>query len=286
MNKKILVALFIVINASLTACSKQNTSLPAQITNTVNNASIPSPTPVSKPTALPTSAPTPTEVVVVDPFAQVSQEQLFSYLTELTSIQAYSGWRTSATTGEAEAFDYLSKTLSSFPFLNELGMEMEQQSFQVFSSTEFWETTLEITRSGQSFQIPANGILGSRTDLKVALRFDSDGKVNDTETNPLSITGLGVVVRSAEDIKAFKAKELSDKIVFLDYETIFCNDDDCSYDSLISTSKLLEKKPLGIVIVTQFSEQDGDSHGTFVGEDSVISYIEHNAKNPNFIHTI
>ena len=53
-----------------------------------------------------------------DPFDLVSQESLFNYLEDLTSIQPYSGWRNSATEGEAEAMDYVATTLGDFAYFD------------------------------------------------------------------------------------------------------------------------------------------------------------------------
>jgi hypothetical protein len=111
----------------------------------------------------------------VTPLSLISQESLFAFLDALTAIQPYSGWRNSATEGEAEALDYVADTLDDLAYLQSLGTELEQQSFHVFLATEIWETRLYVTVQGQETEVPANGLRGHRHDVAQALRFDSDG---------------------------------------------------------------------------------------------------------------
>jgi hypothetical protein len=68
----------------------------------------------------------------VDPYALISQDHLFAFLEDLTSIQPYSGWRNSATEGEAEALDTVAVVLGGMEHLNGLGLEIERQEFPSF----------------------------------------------------------------------------------------------------------------------------------------------------------
>jgi len=87
-------------------------SLPASL-------SFPTPVPVSAVIeAASASAPS------ADPFTLISQESLFTTMEDLTAIQPYSGWRSSATEGEQEAIDYIAERLREFEYLQGLGLEL------------------------------------------------------------------------------------------------------------------------------------------------------------------
>jgi hypothetical protein len=195
-------------------------------------------------------------------------------LENLTAIQSYSGWRNSASTGEAEAFDYAAATLEEFAHLQSLGMELERQHFNVFIEAEMHETRLQLTLNGQETEVPADALRGSRDNLPLALRFDSDGSASDTDPNPVVVEGPVVIIGDAEQIYTLTPADLEGKVVFLDFAVI---------DTLTTgrgigvvfedATALLSKEPAGLVIVTQFSNQDGESHGQFVGDSSILTWI-------------
>ena len=108
-----------------------------------------------------------------------------AYLSDLTSIQPYSGWRNSASSGEKEALDYVEDTVAGFSNLQEMGLEVERQSFDVYTSTEFWDSGMFITVNQQEVEISAEGLRASRYDRFLALYLDSDGTINDSDANPL-----------------------------------------------------------------------------------------------------
>jgi len=142
------------------------------------------------------------------PYSLVSQESLFAYLEELTAIQAYSGWRNSASMGETQALEFVGEKLRQFDHLQEIGLELENQRFRVFLSTELWDTVLDLTVAGEEIRVPADGLRGPRDDIMQALRFDSDGVLNDSERNPVVVKGPVVLVRSAEEIDALDSARL------------------------------------------------------------------------------
>jgi hypothetical protein len=228
----------------------------------------------ASPSPTPTPTPPPT-----GPFALISQESLFAFLEDLTAIQPYSGWRNSATQGEAEALDYVEEKLGEFEYLQELGLDLERQSFRVFLGTELWETRLHLTVDGQEVEVPADGLRGHRDDITQALRFDSDGVLNDAERNPVVVEGPVVLVRSAEEIEALSPTDLKDKVVFVDYAVI---------DRVLLgkrqavrvASDLLAKEPAGLVLVTRFSNKPDESHGSFVGDVSALNEVETSPASP------
>ena len=178
--------------------------------------------PAATPTSMPTNTPKPTETPepVALLLSHISQERLFAFLEALTTIQPYSGWRNSATEGEAEALDYVARTLGEFTHLQSLGLGLERQSFHVFLATEIWESRLYLTINGQESGVPTNAISGHRKEIKQALRFDSDGALNDADRNPLEVAGNALLLRSDDDVLNLTQDDAQGKIAFLDFSAI------------------------------------------------------------------
>ena len=135
---------------------------------------LPTETAAARATGLPEAAPTPT-ARPGDPFELISRGAMLANLEDLTAIQAYSGWRSPASSGEAEALDYIAAELQGFAGLNDLGLELERQSFQVYTATELWEERLLLTVGGAEVEVPAEAILGHRDWVSAAAlrRFTS-----------------------------------------------------------------------------------------------------------------
>ncbi len=202
----------------------------------------------------------------------VSQDSLFDYLTDLTASQPYSGWRNSATEGEAEALDYVADQLKQFEYLKEVGLTIERQDFHVFLATELWETRLDAQIAGQEFEIPANGLRGHRDIISRALQFDSDGQLNDSKRNPVVVNGPIVLVRTVEDIYALKPDDVKGKIVFIDYAAIDTSQvQEQAYDHALA---LLMNRPAGIIVITHFSNAQRESHGAFIGDGQPFGWLD------------
>ncbi|MBN1284312.1 MAG: M20/M25/M40 family metallo-hydrolase [Anaerolineae bacterium] len=207
------------------------------------------------------------------PFDLISQESLFAFLEDLTAIEPYSGWRNSATVGEAAGLDYVAGTLGGYGYLQELGLALERQTFNVFLATELWETRLDLTLDGASVEVPADGLRGPRDEIGQALRFDSDGALNDSDSDPAVVEGPVVVVRSVGEIDALRPADVQGKVVFLDYATI----DRVLFgmDTAVRNAwRLIDNGPAGLVVVTQFSNAPGESHGAFIGDVSALNHVE------------
>jgi hypothetical protein len=222
-----------------------------------------------------TAAPsTPTEQAEAppgDPFELISQDSLFGFLQELTAIQPYSGWRNSGSEGEAQALDYVAGTLQGFDFLQGLGLALERQTFHVFVATELWETSLHLVIDGQEVEVPADGLRGPRDDLGQAIRFDSDGAFNDSARDPIIGQGTAVTVRSAEELQ--NLGDIQGQVVFLNYALI----DRTMISQQEATqmaATLLRKQPAGLVLITEFSNQLGESHAAFIGDGSALDWVE------------
>ena len=194
----------------------------------------------------------------------------------MTSIQPYSGWRNSATEGEAEALDYAANTFGDLAYLQNLGMELERQSFHVFLATEMWETRLYVTTQGQETEVPADASRGHRHDVIQALRFDSDGVLNDSERNPVEAAGQVVLIRSPREIDDLLESDAQGKIVFLDSVVIGIDPASRhrgSEGSAEIIARLINKNIAGLVLVTRFSTVPVGSQGKFVGDGIVLEGV-------------
>ncbi len=288
------IALVILLAASQAGCAAPRSPSPAPPpAATVAGApaspsetpSAPTPTEAS-PTSLPPTAtalpPTPT-AIPVDPLDLISQESLFASLTDLTSIRPYAGWRSAGTQGEVEAFDYVGGRLGRLAYLQSLGLEIERESYRIFLSTELWETRLRLTVDGRQVEVPVNGMHGYRDDVARALCFDSDGRLNDAERNPVMAEGPVVLVRSLDDLRTLRPEDVKGKVLFLDYAAVD--------DTVVKPEEagalawvLLAAEPAGMVLVTHFSNEQGESHGTRAGELGAVTMVK-TAPTPPVLYT-
>jgi hypothetical protein len=210
----------------------------------------------------------------VDAVDLVSAENMLVYLEDLTAIQPYSGWRNSASSGEREAIDTVAGTLGQMDFLNGLGMTVTPQEFNVLTGVEIRESRLLLTIGGQPVDIPADALRGPRWDLEQAKRFDSDGAFNDSDPDPVVVGSDDVMlVLSPKDLASAVIKDLSGKIIIVKYELVD--------RSVLGTStavtnawKLADANPAGIVLITQYSNRPGQSHGTFVADENAFNRVE------------
>jgi hypothetical protein len=217
-----------------------------------------------------------------DPFAVVSQTSLFASLEVLTSIRPHAGWRTSATTGEVRALEYVEGRLGALGFLRSIGLELERQSFNVYFGTELHETRLELEVAGVMAEVAADGMIGDRDRLPRALRYDSDGQLNDVSRDPVVVEGAVVVVRSATALAALTHEDVAQALVFVDYAVI----DRSILDTQTAGDnawRLLTLDPAGIVVVTSFSNQRGTSHGTFSRWLSSLTWFEEEPSPPTLV---
>ncbi len=250
-----------------------STVTPAPTAAAASSSATSSPGPVaSSATSEPTEPAT-------DPFDLISIDRLLGYIEDLTAIQPYSGWRNSASTGEAEALEYVAQKLGELSYLNSLGLELESQSFDVFLGTELWDSRLVLMVNGEEMEVPADGLRGPRDNVTQALRFDSDGVLNDSDSDPLVVDGSVVIIRSADEIHGLSHDTLQDKVVFLDYAVV-----DRSVmkteEAVGVAADLLEEGPAGLVLVTSFSNQPLESHGAFVADNSALNWVETDSPPP------
>ena len=190
----------------------------------------------------------------------------------LTAIQPYSGWRNSATSGEVEALDMVAQELGRFAALQAGGLSLERQQFDVYMSTEIWDSRLVLEINGESVEVPAEGLRGSRYDRRLAAYFDTDSALVDTTRDPVSAAGTPLVVREADALYTLSAGELQNRVLFLDFsllDTYVTGDARLNGQQVVS---LVDQGLAGVVLVTQYSNEAGESRGTVVGDGSYFQY--------------
>ena len=230
-------------------------------TFTLSSTSVATPESTTTPTPIPT--PTPPAVEMPAPHSLVSQDMVFAYLEDLTTLQAYSGWRNSATEGEAEGLDYVAGTLSEFAYLQDLGMELERQSFHVFLATEIWESRLFLTSNAQETEVPANAVSGHRSEIGQALRFDSDGTLNDADRDPIEVAGRVILLRTYQDVLDLAQENAEGGIVFLDFDVIDPSTVGQGVGARLVTA-LIQKQVAGLVLVVAGGQGKSAGDGTFL----------------------
>jgi len=203
-----------------------------------------------------------------NPSALISEENLLAYLSDLTSIQPYSGWRNSASSGEVEALDYVENTLGGFSNLQQMGLEMERQTFKVYTSTEIWDSGMSITLNQQEVEVPAEALRAARYDRFLALYLDSDGTINDSVSNPLSANGSPLVVSNEEVLYAISTTQVKDRILFLDFTIIDSYVNSEAYTNSSQLMSLIDQGLAGLVIVIQNSNKAGESRGSILADGS------------------
>lgn len=218
-----------------------------------------------------------------EPSDIIKPERLYGFLEAITSIRPFAGWRTSATQGEADALNYVQNQLTGMAFLHELGLEISHDQFRVFLSTQIYEDSLTLTTPNGEFDIPVNGIRGSRDNLQSAMRLDSDGALNDTRSNPVQVKGEIAVIRKQDQITALNPDDLKEKIAFLNYALVDSIWNSTAFENM---RKVISASPGGIILVTEYFNEPGKSHGTYAGDLGVISKLENEKSIPTLLMRI
>lgn len=217
--------------------------------------------------------PTPTAHPPI-PYEQVSLDSMLGFLDDLTKIQAYSGWRTGGSQGEVEALQYVEDHLKSYSFLHESGLEIERQTFPVYLAVELWESRIALTIDGKEIEVPASGLRGSRYQASLARRFDSDGGLNDSERDPVVVSGQPLLVRDFEQLYELKPEQVKDRLFFLDYAMLDYTLVPDVFDNVEQLAQVVGYRPAGMVLVTQYSNKDGLSRGSVVGDGGVFQSVD------------
>ncbi|MCJ7753849.1 MAG: hypothetical protein MUP13_04750 [Thermoanaerobaculales bacterium] len=208
-----------------------------------------------------------------DPFAELTADRLIDTLKQLTAIGDHNGWRHSTSRGETEAIAFVGEQLSRLGFLQSLGIEIEEQKFRTFMGIDFHRSTVHLVVDGQEYEIPADAVPGDRERLDLALRFDSDGELNDTRSDPVVVEGPPLVIDNVNDLNRLTSADAAGRIVLLAYGVIdrVIND---RGDAIETAQRVAELQPAGIVMVTTYSNERGLSHGSFAGDLPAFTWVE------------
>ncbi|HNX50769.1 MAG TPA: M28 family peptidase, partial [Thermoanaerobaculaceae bacterium] len=221
----------------------------------------------------PAAAPVPRRRLEPSPYPRVSAQHMLDELTQLTSIGADGLWRTSGSAGERQAFVWLRERLGELHRLPALGAEVERQTFRIPLATEVWEARLELERGGIGHAVPVHAMQGHRETLSRTLRFDTDGQPNDTARNPIQVDAVPTIIRSYNELRSLRANDLEGRVALVDYAVF-----DRGLVDLATAqgraAELLGKRPAAVVLITSYSNQPGEAHGSFVGDVSGFAYLD------------
>ncbi|HPR65063.1 MAG TPA: M28 family peptidase [Thermoanaerobaculia bacterium] len=203
----------------------------------------------------------------------ISTGSLLSTIRVLNRFGAYSGWRHSTSAGEAEARAWILSRLDSLSYLKLQGMVVEETPFHTGLGIEFHESRVFLTVGGMEWEVDSDALPGDRDILSRALRFDSDGTPNDRNPDPVEVSGGTVIVDSLSDLQELSAAIVTGKIVIADY-ALFDRSILNTNTAYNRAAALLGLGPEALILVTQFSDTPGASHGTFSGDVSVFNSVE------------
>jgi hypothetical protein len=172
--------------------------------------------------------------------------------------------------------DYVAGVLGDMTYLRDSGMELERQSFPVFLATELWENRLHLTTKGQESEVPVNAPRGHRQDVVQALRFDSDGRLNDAERDPVEVDGEVLLIQSESEIEELSESDARGKIVFLDSAVIGIDLQDrrgTSEEAWDTVTRLIDRGIAGLVVVARFSTVPTGSQGRLLGDGAAFEGV-------------
>lgn len=203
------------------------------------------------------------------PFSNLSSARILSDLSELTSIGNDRLYRTSGTSGESEAFEWLASRLGDLRYLRSIGASVERQTFRVPLASEVRTAALSVWVGGAEVTVAAHALQGHRDDLQRALRFDSDGRPNDDEPDTVIAEGSVTVVRQMAELNALAPGSLRGSVLVADYALL----DRGVVTTAVATqaaAALLRPQPAALVLVTRYSNVRGQAHGSFAGDVSAL----------------
>jgi len=208
-----------------------------------------------------------------DPFELISAASLLRFVDALTAIEAHSGWRTCGSSGELQAFDFVEERLQRLRFLVGMGLEIEVQNLRTAVGVEFHESRLVIESGGLEVEVPADAVAGHPYSPELTALYDSDGDLSDRDRDPVTAEGPVAVFSSPEQIQSLGDGDLLGAIAFVDFsllDRVFMS----TADAYGRISPIFGAGAAGIVVVTEDSLVVGESHGSFILDSSVFSYIQ------------
>ncbi|MEW6337037.1 MAG: M28 family peptidase [Acidobacteriota bacterium] len=221
----------------------------------------------------------PRSLVNREPFGALSAATMLANLEALTSIGRSGFWRNSGSRGEREAFEFLAARVEALGTLRARGATVERTGFRLPLAAELWEASLRIEVGDSVRDVTAGALTGNREDVVRALRFDSDGDLNDTDRDPVVVSGPVSVVRSRAALDAVPAGGLAGSVAFVDF-ALFDRGVVTSDQASAAATTLLATRPASLVLLTRYSNTRGVSHGTFLGDVSAFALLSQPAPVP------
>ncbi len=239
---------------------------------TVPPPATPLPIPTAGPTLTPLPPIPPGPVPLENLLPDISPERLIADIAALTAIRPYTGWRSPASPGEAEARAYVATRLGELPFLRELGTTWEEEPFHTAAGTTVHQADLTLTIAGREVPVQAAALTSFSERLDLVARFDSDGTLGDRAPNPRTVGGPAVLLRSVEEVGALGEEALAGRVALLDYALV--DPTVVEWGRAVGTAwAVLAARPAGLVVVTRDSDRAGESHGTFVADGCPLAYL-------------
>lgn len=229
-------------------------------------------TPPAPTAVVPSSFPPPSPVPIAGLLPYISSERLIADIAALTAIRPYTGWRSPASPGEAEARAYVAIRLGELSFFQGQGLTWKEEPFHTVAGATVHQADLTLTISGQEVPVPVAAMRSFSERLDLVARFDSDGTLGDNAPDPRAVGGPAVLLRSTEAVAALERGTLAGQVAFLDYALV--DPAVVEWRRAVDTAwAVLAARPAGLVVVTQDSDHVGQSHGTFVADGSPLAYL-------------
>lgn len=204
--------------------------------------------------------------------AVVSADRMLDDLGTLTRIGAPRLFRTSGTSGEREAFEWLAGRVAGLEWLASIGATVERMPFRVPLASEVRRAEASLTVDGVDVAVTAHALQGHRDVLALALRFDSDGAPNDDAPDPVVVEGGVRLLRSLEDYSLLPNGAFEGTVAVADY-SLFDRGVVTSAEATSAAAALLRLSPAAILLVTRDSNTRGVAHGSFAGDVSPFASL-------------
>src|SRR3990172_1038260 len=206
------------------------------------------------------------------PAREAHVARMLDDIQALAAFGAHRGWRTAGSPGEAQAFDYVAGQLAALAGTTRPALEVTRETFRLPVGSRIHASRLWLESGAGEEEPPADAICCSRRANEAALYFDSDGQAGDAAANPAEVSGPPIVLHSADSIAKLEAAGAAERILVVDFALI---------DSYVhgteaaerNARRLLDAKPAAVVLITQFSNVVGESHGTQAAAGAPFSRI-------------
>jgi len=272
------LAILLVLVLPGSACMPGPTTMPS------GTARQPTTTPAIRTTAAPTAVPpaptspglaatrSPSPMVAPKPLVErISETALFETLTDLAAIRPFRGWRSAGSPGEREAQDYIARRLAEMTRLADMGLTVTQEPVPIYSSTFVHDVRLVLRVDGSDQAVPAQAPWGHIDDAGRAVQFDTDERIGDTDSNPVTVQGAPRVIAAVDDLDSLSG--VSDKVLFVNYALL----DQVIYGPSKTRERaaaLRNARPAAIVLVTTYGERTGQSTGTYALDRPALTQVD------------